>query len=101
MDRQPRVALHHLHAECSAPLGQILWKLLSLNNTQQALAQIVEGIPTENNYFGPPDSTWYKRNPDIAAHIKPSDEVWSLALKYCSNLDLKTVNINATTARLS
>lgn len=101
MHNQPTIALHQLHSECSTPLEDILRRLLSLGSTQQALAQIVDGIPTRDNYFGPPDSMWYQRHPDIAAHVISSEEASSSTSQFCSQLDLKTINVTATVGLLN
>jgi hypothetical protein len=96
MQSRPRVALYQLRSDCATPLQHITRKLLSLESTQRTLAQVIDGLPTKDNYFGPRDSICYKQHPDIASRVSPSDEAYALASKFCSSLDLEQLIITAT-----
>lgn len=97
MDSETPLFLGQLDPECSAPLKEILRKLLSLYTTEKSVAQIIDGIPMADNYFGPRATrTFSKPHPDIAKNIRPSEEACSKAKEFCSSVELETIKIDST-----
>jgi hypothetical protein len=101
MWNQPRVALHELRAECSAPLQRITREILRLPMTEHTIAQIIDGLPTRECYVGPGDSISCKKHPDIASRAEPTEEATALASKFCSSIDIQAVTITAEVCYIS
>lgn len=95
MHNQPRVLVHQLHPDYSSRLEQITRKILNLKTFQHALAQIIDGIPTKDDYIGPTGGISTEPHPDIALRLRPTEEACALALKCCSSLDLSVLDVAA------
>lgn len=92
---EPRVALFQLRDDCSAPLQKIMREILALPITKHAIAQVFDGLPVRDDYFGPPDWVDYVKNPEIASRDTPTSEGRASASSFCSSLDVQSVSITA------
>lgn len=94
-----RVNIFELHEDCSTLLQKIVRDIFSLAITKHAIAQIFDGLPVKDDYFGPPDDYGYSiADPRIASRDVPSTEAVAFASKFCSALDVQSISVTAKTA---
>jgi hypothetical protein len=88
------VCLHELHADAANLITQALRRLLSLPSTQQTVSQIIDNMPVKGHYYG---MNYLGRHPhpDIEGRTIPSEDASQLARKFCLDLNLSALTIDA------
>lgn len=91
---RPDVSVHELHHNAATQLATGINQIFQMNITQEALAQIIDNMPTRGHYYGCHAAN-RQPHPDIESRTKPSAQALSLARELATTLDSLNVKVDA------
>jgi hypothetical protein len=89
----PVVSLHDLNSEGIILLKQFTRNVLALRSTELTIAQIKDNQAIQGHFHV--QQSFAQHQPDIEMRSAPSDSALNFAQKYCQDIDIMDVEIDA------